>query len=70
MDEIEDRLVVPKVIADHLGVSAGQLAQMRYLGTGPEFIKIGSRVRYRMSAVVAWLDGQTRTQTGAATRGW
>lgn len=67
MDAMEERLVVPKVIADHLGVSSGQLAQMRYLGTGPEFIKIGSRVRYKMSAVVAWLEGQRRTQTGAAS---
>lgn len=67
MDEKEERLVIPEVIANHLGVSSGQLAQMRYLGTGPEFIKIGSRVRYKMSAVVAWLDGQSRTQTGAAS---
>lgn len=67
MDEKEEHLVIPEVIANHLGVSSGQLAQMRYLGTGPEFIKIGSRVRYRMSAVVAWLDGQSRTQTGAAS---
>jgi hypothetical protein len=67
MDAMEERLVIPEVIADHLGVSSGQLAQMRYLGTGPEFIKIGSRVRYRMSAVVAWLEGQRRTQTGAAS---
>jgi predicted DNA-binding transcriptional regulator AlpA len=67
MDDMKERLVIPEVVANHLGVSCGQLAQMRYLGTGPEFIKIGSRVRYRMSAVSAWLDSQTRTQTGVAS---
>lgn len=67
MNETEERLVVPDVIAEYLGVSSRQLAQMRYMGTGPEFIKIGSRVRYRMSAVVEWLDGQRRTQTGVAS---
>jgi hypothetical protein len=41
------------------------LAQMRYRGTGPKFIKRRSRVLYRWSDVSAYLDGQTRERTGA-----
>lgn len=67
MSETDERLVAPSVVANHLGVSEGQLAQMRYLGTGPVFIKVGSRVRYRMSDVAGWLDDNTRTQTGVAS---
>jgi len=32
------------------------LAQDRYKGTGPKFIKRGSRVLYRWSDVLEWLD--------------
>lgn len=49
-----------------LGKSTGALAQWRYLGVGPRFIKAGKSVRYRVSDVEAWLDEQTRQQTGAA----
>lgn len=64
VSELKERLVAPSVVADYLDVSPGQLAQMRYLGTGPVYIKIGSRVRYRLSEVATWLDAHTQTQTG------
>lgn len=67
MSEVDERLVAPEVVAEHLSVSRGQLAQMRYLGTGPEFIKVGSRVRYRMSQVDVWLNSRTCSQTGMAS---
>ena len=67
MSEANEGLVSPEIVADHLSVSRGQLAQMRYLGTGPEFIKVGSRVRYRMSQVDSWLKSRTCSQTGIAS---
>jgi len=39
------------------------LAQDRYRGTGPKFIKRGSRVLYRWSDVLEWLDRNTIQRT-------
>jgi predicted DNA-binding transcriptional regulator AlpA len=62
-DQVTERLVPPEDLADLLSVSTGQLAQMRYLGTGPQYVKIGTRVRYALSDVRAWLDDQRRSRT-------
>lgn len=51
-------------LAEKLHKSAAALAQWRYKGIGPKFIKLGSGIRYRASDVEAWLDAQTRQQTG------
>ena len=60
-----DPLIPPPEIADELGVSVSNLAQMRFLGTGPAFIKIGGKaVRYRRSDVDAWIEANRRTSTG------
>lgn len=67
MSKLDERLLTPAVLAEYLDVAPGQLAQMRYMGTGPAFIKIGSKVRYSMSEVGAWLEEQKRTQTGVAS---
>jgi hypothetical protein len=39
------------------------LAQDRYKGTGPKFIKRGSRVLYRWPDVLEWLDRNTFQRT-------
>ncbi|PFW99803.1 helix-turn-helix transcriptional regulator [Nocardia farcinica] len=59
-------LAEPKAIAEFLGTTPQQLAQYRYLGKGPKFVKVGKRVRYRWADVEAWLDENTRASTGAA----
>ncbi|MFD6893488.1 helix-turn-helix transcriptional regulator [Rhodococcus sp. NPDC060086] len=56
-------LATPSEVARYLGVSVGSLAQMRHLGRGPAFTKIGSRVRYRWASVESYVDQQTRQQT-------
>lgn len=57
-------LLESSVIADLLGTTPQNLAQMRYRGTGPKFIKLGARsVRYRWSDVEAWIDSNTLTQS-------
>ena len=40
-DQVMERLVAPQDLAELLSVTTGQLAQMRYLGTGPEYVKVG-----------------------------
>lgn len=52
-------LYAPPVVADHLGLSVQALALMRHEGNGPAYVKLGRRVRYRMSDVEAWLDANT-----------
>jgi len=41
-------------------------AQDRYKGTGPKFIKRGSRVLYRWRDVLEWLDRNTFQRTDEA----
>jgi predicted DNA-binding transcriptional regulator AlpA len=62
-NQMMERLVTPEDLAELLSVTTGQLAQMRYLGTGPKYVKVGTRVRYSLSDVRAWLDEQRRART-------
>lgn len=62
---VEDELLKPERLASEWGTTEAALAQQRYMGNGPKFIKISGRaVRYRRSDVNAWLDSQTRQRTG------
>jgi predicted DNA-binding transcriptional regulator AlpA len=61
---MEDKIHKALLVAERLGTTVGTLAYWRYMGKGPKFIKLGRAVRYRESDVNAWLDAQTREQTG------
>lgn len=61
---MEEPLMPPNEVGAQVGKTEAALAQWRYLGIGPKFIKLGRSVRYRRSDVEAWLDGQTRQRTG------
>ncbi len=51
-------LLTPGDVSQRLGVPTGTLANWRYLGRGPAFLRVGRHVRYRPDDVEAWLDGQ------------
>lgn len=53
---IPDMLLTPAEVADYLSVTEASLGNDRYNGVGVPFIKIGSRVRYRLSALLEYLD--------------
>lgn len=57
----------PAEVAPVLGTTEAGLAQMRYRGTGPKFVKVGAghrgRVLYRWSDVRAFLDANTVQRT-------
>jgi predicted DNA-binding transcriptional regulator AlpA len=53
-------------LGQRLSKSTAALANWRYLGLGPRFVKVGKAVRYRVSDVEAWLDQNTHQQSGAA----
>lgn len=55
---------VPKQVALVLGTTEDGLAQMRYRGTGPKFIRVGGRkVIYRWSDVRDYLNANTLQRT-------
>lgn len=62
---IADDIATPKQVAAALRTTEMGLAQMRYRGTGPKFVKRGSRVLYRWSDVNDYLAGNTHERTGA-----
>ncbi|MEO6606728.1 MAG: hypothetical protein ABIN55_14080 [Aeromicrobium sp.] len=62
-NHVMESLVAPEVLAEMLSVTTGQLAQMRYLGTGPQYVKVGTRVRYALTDVQTWLIEHRRSRT-------
>jgi len=61
--EDRTRTLPPEEAARRLGVEASTLANWRWSGRGPSYVKAGGRVRYRLSDLAEWLDGQTRAST-------
>lgn len=54
-----ERLLKAPEVAQWLRTSVAQLANMRSLGTGPPYLKMGSSVRYREGDLLAWIEAQT-----------
>ncbi len=52
-----------KDVANMLAISVTTLAKWRQIGYGPDFVKIGYKIRYATSAVSSWLESKTRTST-------
>ena len=63
--ELEARVTTlsPGEAATRLGLEPGTLANWRWSGRGPMFVKLGGRVRYRLADLAEYLDRQTRTST-------
>lgn len=51
-----DDLLTTEQAAKRLGLAEQTLAQWRWLGKGPEFVKVGSRVRYPSDSLDRWLS--------------
>ena len=71
LDDLNARAttVPPDEAAARLGVEASTLANWRWSGHGPRHVKVGSRVRYRLSDLADWLDEHTRRSTGEVRPG-
>lgn len=52
-----------KQLAEMLNIQSETLRNWRWEGKGPIFIKIGRNVRYRMSDVLNYINGNVRTST-------
>ena len=53
----------PGAVARFFGVKESTLAQWRWLGKGPAYIKVGGLVRYPEDALAEYVDRQRRTST-------
>jgi len=65
-----DPLLTPKQVQAQYGIAQKTLANYRWQGIGPEYVKAHpgqyGRVRYRRSAIDAWLNAHTVKPGGAA----
>lgn len=60
-------LATPREVAAFRRTTLRQLAQERYLGTGPRFRKLGSRVLYDWQDVYDWTDSNAKQRKGSGT---
>ena len=49
-------LLTAEQVGVYLGVPLGTLANWRYQGRGPTFVRFGRHVRYRADDVNTWID--------------
>lgn len=59
----------PNQAGAYLGLASQTLARWRIEGGGPQFLKLGSRIRYDVADLDAWLNARVRRSTsGPAPR--
>ncbi|CAN5213684.1 hypothetical protein BH10PSE2_BH10PSE2_11960 [soil metagenome] len=65
--DADERLALStKEAARTLGLSHRTMEDWRGSGLGPRFVMLGSRVRYRVSDLIEYLDRNTFSSTGEA----
>lgn len=63
MVDEKERVLTPEEVAEYLGSTKSWLAQMRYRGDGPRFLKMGRLVRYRERDLIEWLETRIHNRT-------
>ncbi len=53
-------------LAAHLGVSPQAIHDLRHLGRGPRGFRVGRELRYRLSAIEAWLGALEAADSATA----
>ena len=56
-----EQLLTEKQAADFLNISPETLKKTRLKKAGPDYVKVGRCIRYRMSALIAYLERNTIT---------
>lgn len=51
-------LLTARQVSEYLGVPTSTLANWRYQGRGPAFVRLGGHVRYRARDVTDWINRQ------------
>jgi excisionase family DNA binding protein len=60
-----DEFLSSDYVAEWLVLTRNTLEKWRVRGEGPPFVKVGGRVRYRRSDVLAWVGENTKATTTA-----
>lgn len=55
-----------KEVAERLNCKVSTLRKWRLLGSGPAYVKVGRRVRYRETDLMAYLDAHCVQPAGGA----
>jgi excisionase family DNA binding protein len=58
-----DRLLTVGEVAELLRCSKSSLDKWRLAGDGPRFVRVGSRIRYRTSAIADFIERRTHSST-------
>lgn len=57
-------LATSREVAEYTGLTEAGLAQLRYTGRGPRFIKVtGRQVRYRWADIEEWIERRSAQST-------
>ena len=56
-------LATPSEVAEYLRTNTSKLANDRYRGIGPKFVKHGRKVLYRWEDVLAWTEANLMQRT-------
>ncbi|MBU9247800.1 helix-turn-helix transcriptional regulator [Burkholderia multivorans] len=66
---VEERFLTPREVAARYGdqVSVRTLSNWRWSGTGPEFIKIGGKVLYKLSDLEQWEESRKASSTSKSS---
>ncbi|MGV9715171.1 helix-turn-helix transcriptional regulator [Rhodococcus pyridinivorans] len=57
-------LIAPaKEVAAFFNMTEAALAQWRYRGTGPKFVRLNRRIFYKWADVYEWIDQNTMQRT-------
>ncbi|MBB3156640.1 molybdenum cofactor biosynthesis enzyme MoaA [Microbacterium proteolyticum] len=65
---MSDYLTPDQVLELIPGISKAGLAQLRFKGGGPKFLRPTPRkILYRRADVIAWVEGSERTSTAVAS---
>ncbi|AZI58899.1 DNA-binding protein [Nakamurella antarctica] len=60
--QLPTSLATPMEVSAKIGIPVATLAQWRWRGVGPGYLKLGRHVKYDWAVVSAWL--QTQSQGG------
>ena len=55
--EARSRTIDAAEAGERLGLSPRTLANLRSRRTGPPYLRVGGRIRYRITELAGWLDG-------------
>lgn len=61
------QLLKPRELSEQINVAEGTLKYWRYMGEGPDFLRLGGRIRYNRADVERWLEKQRRVSSVRTT---